>query len=84
LRGKALAVNAMGTGHAATAVEQLLQPLAQLIISHSLQLGTITEMLKKAMVDAALKQQASDRHSHGRAPQRCAPIARNGSAENCA
>ncbi len=61
LRGKALAVNAMGTGHAATAVEQLLQPLAQLIISHSLQLGSITEMLKKAMVDAALKQSASDR-----------------------
>jgi hypothetical protein len=51
----------MGTGHAATAVEQLLQPLAQLIISHSLQLGTITEMLKKAMVEAALSQNESER-----------------------
>lgn len=61
LRGKALAVNALGTGHAAAVVEQLFQPLAQIMISHSLQLGSITEMLKKAMVDAALKQQASDR-----------------------
>ena len=61
LRGKALAVDAFGTGHAATAVEQILQPLAQLIIGHSLQLNTITEMLKKAMVEAALKQDDSER-----------------------
>jgi Family of unknown function (DUF6502) len=61
LRGKAMAVDAFGTGHAATAVEQLLQPLAQLMIGHSLQLGSITEMLKKAMVEAALGQQTSDR-----------------------
>ncbi len=61
LRGKAMAVDAFGTGHAATAVEQLLQPLAQLMIGHSLQLGSITEMLKKAMVEAALNQQESDR-----------------------
>ena len=61
LRGKALAVDAFGTGHAAIAVEQLLQPLAQLMIGHSLQLNTITEMLKKAMVEAALTQDDSER-----------------------
>lgn len=54
MRGKALAVGAFGSEHAANAVEQLLQPLAQLMVGHSLQLGTITEMLKKALVNAAL------------------------------
>jgi hypothetical protein len=43
---KALAVGAFGSQHATDAVQQILQPLAQL--------GAITEMLKKALVDAAI------------------------------
>jgi Family of unknown function (DUF6502) len=47
-------VGAFGSEHAAEAVEKLLQPLAQLMIGHNVQLGAITDMLKKALVHAAL------------------------------
>ncbi len=59
---KALAVGAFGSQHAADAVQQILQPLAQLMIGHSVQLSAITEMLKKALVDAAANnaQQAGE------------------------
>jgi hypothetical protein len=54
LRGKTLAVEAFGAEHASQAVEQLLLPMAQLMISHGLQFGAVTELLKKAMVSAAV------------------------------
>lgn len=60
---KALAVGAFGSEHATDAVQQILQPLAQLMIGHSVQLGAITEMLKKALVNAAIsgtQQTAAD------------------------
>ncbi len=47
-------MGAFGSAHATDAVQQILQPLAQLMIGHSVQLGAITEMLKKALVDAAV------------------------------
>jgi Family of unknown function (DUF6502) len=54
-RSKALAVEAFGSEHATEAIQQILQPLAQLMVGHSVQLGTIVEMLKKALVDAAIR-----------------------------
>jgi hypothetical protein len=54
LRGKTLAVEAFGAEHASQAMEQLLLPMAQLMISHGLQFGAVTELLKKAMVEAAV------------------------------
>jgi Family of unknown function (DUF6502) len=59
LRGKELAVEAYGSEHAVDAVEQLLQPLAQLMVGHSVQLGAVTELLKKALVEAALESSAN-------------------------
>jgi Family of unknown function (DUF6502) len=54
LRGKTLAVEAFGAERASHAVEQLLLPMAQMMISHGLQFGAVTELLKKAMVYAAV------------------------------
>lgn len=59
LRGKELAVEAYGSEHAVDAVEQLLQPLAQLMVGHSVQLSAVTELLKKALVEAALESSAN-------------------------
>lgn len=53
-RGNALATEAFGSEHATHAVAALLAPLAQLMVGHSVQFGEITDMLKKAMVNAAL------------------------------
>jgi Family of unknown function (DUF6502) len=53
LRGKTLAVEVFGSEYASQAVEQLLQPMAQLMIGHGLQFGAVSELLKKAMVKAA-------------------------------
>jgi Family of unknown function (DUF6502) len=63
LRGKELAVEAYGSEHAVDAVEQLLQPLAQLMVGHSVQLGTVTELLKKALVAAALESSTNAKHA---------------------
>jgi hypothetical protein len=54
LRSKALAAGAFGSDEATAAVQQILQPLAQLMVGHSVQLGGITEMLKAALVEAAI------------------------------
>jgi Family of unknown function (DUF6502) len=54
-RGNALATEAFGSDHATQAVETLLHPIAQLMVGHSVQFGEITEILKKALVEAALK-----------------------------
>jgi hypothetical protein len=54
LRGKTLAVEAFGSEHASDALVQLLAPIAQLLIGHGLQFGAVTDLLKKAMVDAAV------------------------------
>jgi hypothetical protein len=53
-KSKALAVVAFGSQEAEQAAGQILQPLAQLMVQHSVQLGSITEMLKKALVNAAI------------------------------
>lgn len=53
-KSKALAVGAFGSQEALQAVGQILQPLAQLMVQHSVQLGAITEMLKQALVNAAI------------------------------
>jgi hypothetical protein len=63
LRGKELAVEAYGSEHAVDAVEQLLQPLAQLMVGHSVQLGAVTELLKKSLVDAALRSDTNAKHA---------------------
>ncbi len=47
-------VERFGSPQASQAIENILQPLAQLMVSHSVQLGEITEMLKKALVNAAV------------------------------
>jgi hypothetical protein len=47
-------MGAFGSEHATDAVQQILQPLAQLMVGHSVQLGVITELLKKALVDAVV------------------------------
>jgi Family of unknown function (DUF6502) len=54
LRGKALAVEAFGAEHASQAVERLLLPMAQMMIGHGLQFAAVSELLKKALVDAAM------------------------------
>jgi Family of unknown function (DUF6502) len=53
-RGNALATEAFGSEHATQAVSMLLAPLAQLMVGHSVQFGEVTDLLKKALVDAAL------------------------------
>jgi Family of unknown function (DUF6502) len=63
LRGKELAVEAYGSEHAVDAIEQLLQPLAQLMVGHSVQLGAVTELLKKSLVDAALRSDTNAKHA---------------------
>jgi hypothetical protein len=54
LRGNALATEAFGSEHATQAVATLLDPIAKLMVGHSVQFGEITDILKKALVHAAL------------------------------
>ncbi len=58
-----MAMDAFGSEHAVSAVHQILQPLAKLMITHSVQLGDATEMLKQALVDAAIQAHSGQDHA---------------------
>jgi hypothetical protein len=54
-RTKALAVDALTSQDAAQALQEILQPFAKLMIDHQVQLSTVTDMLKQALVQSAIE-----------------------------